>query len=504
MTGGAFFQVEVTSCDSKKVNIPPTQWSIEFVNYTNVIIYDTDFAKNQAEAFGGGLYINSLRSFNHLNCTNSIPKRFLGASPDFKDSFKCKSFFKNTVSEKGYGADIATDASDFTLTILNSREKRTYQTGETIEVPNWKSGDAFPLIQVMLLDDLRQGPAAKRSKTISGTCEKQDPIAQFDKPVRITVKASDKSSSLLVTDVKNGVGTISIGRPFQPPGIYNLFVWFEEDRKKNITISIHVRECIINEESTLNGTFCSKCASNQYNFHPDKEPCQRCPENANCSTVFMIPQPGHWNAFPCSNHTQRCFNPEACQLKTPFQRVERHNDWPIDCEFSDDVLVKYREALCKDGYTGPLCGSCEDEMGRQGTYECRRCLGTLASVGMVIVSILTLSFLVVSQIRGTLNAVSFPSKSSKPGHFSRLFLRAATRRIDTSDSFAIVDFCTREENRQKMELYQRKKQLAKWKFVELIKVCFLFAFFLNVWNRSRSTFCKPRRQGRLSMSLGTT
>lgn len=414
----------------------------------------------------------------NIDCDLSPIKNATSPSVNFVDNVDCNRLRNNSVADGGYGAQVAFDATKFVVKRLEDGEIVHYAPGRDLEIEDWKSGDAIPTMAIILLDELGQGPASRRAKVDQANDKDYFPqsntkaefnLAEYAENVNIIVEPLDQLlDSKLMFDVVNGTGNIAIGRPFQKPGNYSLAVWMANENQNNMTIHVTIRECIINEEPSLNRTVCRECDSNQYNVLSSEFRCELCPENANCSSPFILPENGYWNAFPCSNQIQRCFSTKACKGMNWTEFLNYLGFKPVDCMFNASTLGWYERNLCQEGYSGPLCGSCTESSGRSGPYDCRRCFSDFVSVLMIFASIVILTWLVVCQIKG--NLYLNPSQYLTSKKKSRILTTiSCSLRRTTITNFTEADSETQNVNQEQIHAYRREEKKRKQKIVELIK-----------------------------------
>lgn len=465
--GGAFFQIDLDQEDFQ--NSHPDE--------KNVQILHTIFEANHAVRAGGGYFIDTIEAL-YTDCS-------LTAATDLQDDdyrsadFNCSSMRENTVGEEGYGPTVATAVTDFHVNLILSDQVRLkLNPGGDHSFLNWKSGDKLPDMEFVVLDYFHQGPGLTNTRCAAPGEHSQNLLDEYEGYAKATVDAASVPRLIpnaLITDVANGSGIVSVGRPLSRPGDYALALWIADNVDEVVTIHITVRACIINEHSTLNGTLCSVCDSNQYNFDPESENCTLCHADADCASNYTLPRPGHWNAFPCAPNIEKCINEDACKNANATELMERVQ-MPISCNFTQELMDWYAESLCEDGYSGPLCGSCADSTGRVGLHTCRACLATVINLSMILAAVFIVMSIVILQIKGNLDttvhwALKRTCSTLRLRSTQSLGLPGSRHILDTQHS----DQCTsnnvtKKMTRLKSNVFRQKENLAKWKFVELLKV----------------------------------
>lgn len=442
-----------------------------------MLISETSFEDNYAERAGGAYFIEHVNALS-TDCGLQETESFSVQRGYFSSNFECGNMKRNSVGDEGYGANVASPVKFFYSTLeFTDATRHRLGSGSSFSIPNWKSGDPLPTVEVVVVDHFHQGPALTRSKAAPDfVASYGNGLAQYTGYAKATIESPDGLfPNPLITDVSNGSGILTVGVPFQPPGEYSLVLWLADDVAAFSVINVTLRECVINEASTLHSTFCATCDSNQYNFHPDEEHCKLCPRTANCSSAFILPNSGYWNAFPCSHRIEKCINDVACKGSNATEVEEKLGVPSTDCTFSEEFVDWYQQSLCEPGYTAALCGSCTDASGRVGIFTCRHCLGKGAAVLMIIFSILIVKILAILQIKGNLESVEHRAISQVTlalNQHSRRNLRVKSYRNMEKEMASPQSMASsrRVGFQRPLDSYKHQENLAKWRFVELLKV----------------------------------
>eukprot|EP00210_Caulerpa_lentillifera_P007462 g7132.t1 len=171
-----------------------------------------------------------------------------------------------------------------------------------------------------------------------------------------------------------------------------LEISFNLDYVQSIIVGMNVRECKINENKKKQneGIVCEKCDAKQYNFNPMTETCKPCDDTLDCSGTFVHPSKNYWHSSPCHAPAQKCLTTNACEkavvvdIKMQERKEEYKNiRYALDqysCFISETARKEYQKLLCKQGYEGVLCGSCNKKYGRSLSFACTKCNGTGHSV----------------------------------------------------------------------------------------------------------------------------
>jgi len=120
---------------------------------------------------------------------------------------------------------------------------------------------------------------------------------------------------------------------------------------ESYTIYIQLRDCIPGEYN--NGGKCEECSESTFSLSPEV-PCALCLPNTKCSRRSEIcPSPGFWNLNSSSREIIPCRNDSIFRCENRFDSCQS----------------------CAEGYTGPLCSSCdfENSFVEGGYLKCGKC-----------------------------------------------------------------------------------------------------------------------------------
>jgi len=451
------------------------------VSHEHVFVNRSSFVDNYAQRAGGALFIEDMGVFAS-DCVMTGNAPFSKEHGYFSTNFDCPSMQGNSVGEGGYGPNAATPQTSFYTTLFfDNGTQLVVMAGEALSFPQWSSGRVAPVVEITLLDHFYQGPAAmKLTSDISGL-QSDNQLARYDDYARATMSSPDGLiPNPLIADVSNGTANITVGGPLQSPGDYSLVLWIGDNEATNIVCNVTLRECIVNEEYSRNGTLCIPCDATQFNFYPRDQFCTNCPDNANCSSAFTLPPAGYWNAFPCSDEVKKCIHDEACRGSNSTEVLEMLEYPPTDCNFTEAFQEWYSSSLCEEQYSGPLCGACVDSAGRVGLFRCENCLGNGVGVLIVLASIIALTVIVVLQVKGNLDSARHRIGRQMFLALSRLSPsgRESLPRLLHRTSSVPTEFSVNAENtpqaRAIVERFREKEDKARWKFVELVKITMNF------------------------------
>eukprot|EP00210_Caulerpa_lentillifera_P007465 g7135.t1 len=268
------------------------------------------------------------------------------------------------------------------VSVVSSYVKRCNGTVE--------NDDSWRTINDSLINSTGTVPGERLPDILVHCYDEFDNIAKSDSDgFTATLKSTDEGDlqGIFVANLEKGTGKFTgVRNPanatsFNGSYTYQLEISFSLDYVLPITIQMNVRECRIKEEKENEGVLCRKCDATQYNFNPMNETCKPCDDTLNCSTQFVRPGENYWHASPCHAHAQKCLTTNACERAIDFEKKLNTSGYKnissaLDehsCNISDDARKEYQKLLCKEGYEGVLCGSCNKTYGRSLSFACTKC-----------------------------------------------------------------------------------------------------------------------------------
>ena len=309
-----------------------------------VAIIDTQFEGNSATRVGGAIFASCLEnirvqcnwSSENENLSFHIKKDWSSLRRITPDGAFCPEWRSNSAGI--YGQIVGTYAAMAKIIVEYGGEKTEVLSGEGYEVPDYVGGDQLPTVTVELLDGLKQGPAAADS---------------YDGRMSATLSTSE---GFQVGDVSLPV---SGRRAFLPsmvgfglPGTYNMTIRFildiavDEELIDPFTITVHVRNCTIGEVPVGETKICNNCSTSAYNFDPEAEECQSCPEHGDCTTRVIIPNAGYWHASPCSVNIARCLTSYACNFDNRLEKLANLTRNMKNCTIDATTIEEYQHEQC--------------------------------------------------------------------------------------------------------------------------------------------------------------
>ena len=144
-------------------------------------------------------------------------------------------------------------------------------------------------------------------------------------------------------------------------------------------------DCPGDEYSSPGATSCDRCNKFFY-YSPDVGSCVRCPEGTDCPTdggstlEDLALENGYWRISADSTDILECRMPDACAGSSNADRRLT----------AEGGSASYGDRYCSSGYTGPLCGVCDDDHYHQKeSSSCAKCKNdvdpwrVLTSVGVI-------------------------------------------------------------------------------------------------------------------------
>ena len=464
-------------------------------------IIDTQFEENRATFAGGAIFTehmeiirfqcNSSSKNGNLTFTEKTDWSFL--HPITSEELLCPAWRNNSASFAGYGHIVGSYATMAKMTVEYKGEKTEVLTGGGFEVQDYVGGNQLPTLSVELIDALKQGPAT---------------IDSFNERISATLSTSE---GFRVGDVSMLVAQRVAKFPlligFGLPGVYNITITFSDQDSTldgafyfnefidPFIITVHVRNCTIGEMPVGETKICSNCSTSTYNFDPEEEECQPCPENGNCTTRVIIPKAGYWHASPCSVNITRCLTSYACKFDNRVEILTNLTRDMKNCSINATTIEEYQKEQCAEasdwsrqirsseslcsgiqGHTGPLCGACDASYGSSVSSECEECPTAFGNIVIVSVSALILLGLAGITIRGTLN--TFSSRRAMLSGHRRIPRSIQLRDLSLPSEEEVSEIQASQEDSAMLQdtdglqksVSVAEVTLGQWKAVEMFKV----------------------------------
>eukprot|EP00210_Caulerpa_lentillifera_P004180 g3986.t1 len=431
-----------------------------------------DFVNNYANFSGGAILANNPSAIRFsCNVSNKTDPFAYYSQKELEKLTKlesldvfCDNWARNNASI--YGPVVGSYARRVSTSISFMDNKTVEIPGNHYMLKNHQSGTPLPIINLEAADEYNQGPALVQGNEVL-RAEMTSPDRLFD--------------GIFIVAMENSRGSFQGITGFKEPGTYNIQIEFSEGGMPTLIIAVEIRHCVIGESRAANGTLCEPCSGATYNFYPrskDKT-CIPCPENAKCDSVAIQPKEGFWHQTPCSIHIQECLSETACKYQNREDSLIQLGSKIQDCEFDDDFVGKYSKAVCRKGYTGPLCGSCTESYGKSRSFSCERCYGRFANGFLVALVALMFLGLTGFTIRSSLPAHKHLVRRNQPMHEGPSSPPVNIDMVEMLVTGIVPQELIYPHLRMKestantvvsQQQRQRNAELAKWKAVEIFKI----------------------------------
>ena len=239
-----------------------------------------------------------------------------------------------------YGQTVGTSAKMAKITVEYEGETTEVLSGEVFVVRDYVGGNTLPKLTIELLDELKQGPAVFGNANIHATLSTSEGFQVGD----VTPSVNGQ-----IADLPRMIG-------FGLPGTYNMTIKFVDRFGQEgfsfigaidpFTMTVHVRNCTIGEVPVGKTKICNNCSTSAYNFDPEAEECQPCPEHGDCTTRVIIPNAGYWHASPCSVNIARCLTSYACNFDNRLERLANLTRNMKNCTIDATTIEEYQQEQC--------------------------------------------------------------------------------------------------------------------------------------------------------------
>ncbi|GMH45542.1 hypothetical protein BSKO_13499 [Bryopsis sp. KO-2023] len=351
----------------------------------SVVLNDTLIFNNRAYSGGGGIFTRDptlVCVCCGISCSKSC--RSSGGQSEVELEAACgESWAGNSHGEGGYGPLVASFESSVEL----KSNRRVLQEDEFLDESH-NSGDRMASLTVQVKDLFGQLVTVQRSN-IFAQVTSESTIGQI-------------LSGQVDSQVKGGVANFNATVLSALPGNYQMIIFFPGLYVEYIPFRVRVRECIRGEnpvEGESSTSFsCRQCEADNFSFRPGKK-CTVCPASTTCGTGTLTPVDGYWHSSSWSESIHQCLVDVACSYinRSTILGMESERSGPEPLHFTN-------HSLCREGYEGPLCGSCVKGYGRIKAFECQECLSQFKTISLVIAIVFWMVIIVGFMIRNALKA----------------------------------------------------------------------------------------------------
>eukprot|EP00210_Caulerpa_lentillifera_P000359 g352.t1 len=358
-----------------------------------VVLLRTRFANNSA-GFSGAAILTSDPEGVLFTCNNTdtqtefMNRQDLNSLDLVHPKRLCRSWRRNRVRNNAHGGVIGNYGRYLSFSTASNDEVQIVGDVDSGFVfLNAVSGRQLPTVNITVVDSYGNGPIPTIPDTLEAIIFSPDEFFQGSIPI----------------DITGGSGNFSSIVGFKKPGNYSIKIIPDIVTINVAELTVIVRACFIGEEPTTDDVLCQPCDSYSYNFNPTKVGgCSPCPIEATCENRFIVPKEGYWHKSPCQINVKECLTEEACSYKERQKNLTDFSTDYFDCKFNQSMLELYGKELCREGYQGPLCGSCTASYGLSIGSKCSKCSHEIESVLLLI--FFTLYLLAISSftVRGGL------------------------------------------------------------------------------------------------------
>ena len=147
-----------------------------------------------------------------------------------------------------------------------------------------------------------------------------------------------------------------------------------------------MRNCVSGEELTSN-LACLACTNGTFGYDAPIEisQCEACNPNAICfGKNVSAPQPGYWRANDTSNSWVECPRVTSC--------LGGNESEPM--------------GVCAAGYTGTVCGECEENYSSTADFTCAECPPKIRNTFQIVLIFLFVALYAAFLVRSTMKSAT--------------------------------------------------------------------------------------------------
>lgn len=328
--------------ESPQTNV--RNFSHEGVSYGPVISLNTSFVSNFAKQFASAILATNIEdvlvscSYNEGPRTGFLDQGDLALLSHIDPERLCESWKGNRQALSSTKGVIGTFGKKLLILPIESTNPSSdvqlcgnLTSGFILK--NVRSGERLPQIKFMVVDAFGNGPATTPPPSFLVTINSPDMFFQGVMTIRIT----------------SGRGDISGIIGFKRPAYYAIKITPYISSIAESILKIHVRNCQIGEEPTLDYELCQDCGNFSYNFnvsHP--RGCTQCPEGSTCEGRYIVPMDGYWHKGPCHDIVKECIAEDACKSATRHEDILDFTRDLVDCNMTNSALEEYNNLQCNE------------------------------------------------------------------------------------------------------------------------------------------------------------
>ncbi|GMH45581.1 hypothetical protein BSKO_13538 [Bryopsis sp. KO-2023] len=351
-----------------------------------LFLNNTSISDNEAKNGGGGIFTRDptlVCACCGTKCSEACQS--LGQKSDFKLERACvESWVGNSHGEKGYGPMVASFVSS---AIVMKSDGGLLQGNEVLD-DSHNSGQPMVSLKVQIKDLFDQVVTVQKTRVFA----------------EVTSESTGGQilSGQVDSQLKTGITDFNATIVSAFPGDYQMKMSFPDLKVGDIPFRVRVRECV-RGETPVAGKFltsfsCRQCETNSFSFRPSQS-CKPCPTSTTCGTGTLMLIDGYWHSSSWSESIHKCLVDVACSY------TNRSTILGLESEQSGAEPLHFRDySLCREGYEGPLCGSCTKGYGRVRAFECQKCLAKPKTIPLMVLLVFWMLIVVGFIIRNALKA----------------------------------------------------------------------------------------------------
>ena len=233
----------------RDLGIPPLELFPYVSQPSWLDISRTAISGNTAELSGAGIFVEDPRDLSiewkvqadsfekRVDCNNA-------AKPGFG---KTKRLHSNTVA-RGYEENLASISDAFCVSVVEDEKPvRVISAGQKYRLTNWRSGDAFPTLKIVMYDRFGNAYSMTKPPRLNEGMRVTQPAKAYDAKLMAILAAIENEDSPkrlvlndVYSDVSSGEAEIRLGNLQPQPGNYTLMLHVDGYPSWNVTIEVEV------------------------------------------------------------------------------------------------------------------------------------------------------------------------------------------------------------------------------------------------------------------------
>lgn len=293
------------------------------------------------------------------------------------------------------------------ISLKNMNESKIIVENNVLKYENFRSGDIIPTLKFQILDE-EDKPInyidnsmnlANPHLSISIESLSNNSIFSINNKKEINNIKMEKDGNFIISNLELIAN---------PNSTVILKISSDNIRKTNgdsqlkskiyyFSILVYVRPCNLGEIYKSQNGICSPCIhGEEYSFNITDPLCKKCLKGLNCSNPGAPSiNPGYWRNNILSENIVECDNN------------------PFSCKGG----ALYGNYICREGYIGAKCESCDIKQivsstsySKNGLYECLACKSSILNYVFFGITAILNFFLMAMAVKGTLNSIQIHLK----------------------------------------------------------------------------------------------